>query len=121
MASGVTMSEIFVVCNNLLDISKIRESLKGEQVSIFRDHIKLCGAISKEINEEIEIILDYYTYEKIGIKNVVSDLERALGDTNSSIKYTSFVPHEKLSQLKIDAPNINFIARSKYFSFLNSE
>ena len=47
MASGVTMSGIFVVCNNLLDISKISESLKGEQVSIFRDHIKLCGAISK--------------------------------------------------------------------------
>lgn len=101
------MTKIFIVCNNLLDTSKLKEILKEHDVAVLRNAQKAIEKYEATNDESITIILDYYAYENLDLIELISQFDDA--------KIVSFVPHEKIDDLKIQAPEIKFVARSRFF------
>lgn len=99
------MNTIYLVCNNLLDSSRIKESLIGKNVTVLRNLDKLK---SIEVLENDTVLIDYHFYENANIKEVL-DL------TNDCKNIISFVPHEKIDALKNEYSNVFFVARSVFF------
>jgi hypothetical protein len=99
------MNKIFLLCNNLLDSSRIKEVLSTKELVIVRNVEKLK---SLSIANDDTVLLDYYFYENLGINSVIEHV----GGCNNVI---SFVAHEKIDALKLEAPNIIFVARSRFF------
>ena len=89
------MSKIYIVCNNLLDSSRIKEALKDREISVVRNLEKLT---EKQIDDGDVIVLDYYSYEKSGISEAINVIP-------ANVKIISFVPHEKIDELNNVAPS----------------
>ena len=107
MALGIKMTKIFIVCNNLLDTSRLKEVLKEHDVSVLRNAQKAIEKFEASKDEKITIALDYYSYENLDLIELISEFDDA--------KIVSFVPHEKIDDLKSQAPEVNFVARSRFF------
>lgn len=107
MAFGITMSKIFIVCNNLLDTSRLKEVLKEYDVSVHRNVQKAIEKYEATNDDSITIVLDYYAYENLDLIELVSQFDDS--------KIVSFVPHEKIEDLKLQAPEVSFVARSRFF------
>ena len=67
------MKKIVLICNNLLDISRIREVHGAENVSVYRNFDNLISKFVPDGNRELTILLDYYIYEKMDINVVIKD------------------------------------------------
>lgn len=100
-----SMNTIYLLCNNLLDSSRIKESLIGKNVIILRNLDKLK---SIEVLENDTVLIDYHFYENGNIKDLL-DL------TSNCKNIISFVPHEKIDALKSENLNVFFVARSVFF------
>jgi hypothetical protein len=101
------MSKIFIVCNNLLDTSRIKEALKDHDVNVLRSVQKAIEKFETSKDDSITIVLDYYTYENLDIIELISQFD--------DVKIVSFVPHEKIDDLKLQVPEVSFVARSRFF------
>lgn len=113
------MNITFVITNNLMDLSKVREAetrvLNDVETSTNLD--RLIHTFSAGPGDrKFHIILDYFLYEKDGLDTIRQIIEEpARRYKVSGIKYSSFVPHEKIDELCAQHPDVNFIPRSKFF------
>ncbi len=113
------MKLFVIVTNNLLDSSRIDAAGMTVPHNVFT-----CTNLTRIMtmlragpgDREFTVILDYNFYSEDGFQAIRDEIDSvALSNGVNKIKYKSFVPHEKLSELQEANVDVEFIARSTFF------
>jgi|JI10StandDraft_1071094.scaffolds.fasta_scaffold375282_2 hypothetical protein len=118
------MEVTFVVARNLMDLSKVREAAKhiSTDIQTCSNFDRLLSMLNAGPGDRrFKIIIDYSLYEDTGLENILFQIGNvATLNEISDIEFRSFVPHEKLPDLKEKYPEVKFVPRSKFFADLTS-
>lgn len=105
------MAVVFVVSRNLFDTSQIKESFRdGDDLEYIS-----CSKLSQFIEKldahsgKVKALVDYTLFDH---PDDIIELQANLDD---DVHVIMFGPHELMAELSLLYPNIEFVARSKFF------
>ena len=113
------MQIVVVVSRNLMDLEKIRQAsrfIKHDLITC-STHSKIVSMMSAGGGDrKFKLIFDHSLYSDEGLQAAISQIEStALKFKLIDPEFLVFIPHEQLNDRKAIQPNLEFVARSKFF------
>jgi|GEM_PF-6213277 len=113
------MEIVAVVSRNLMDLSKIREAarLTPNDIVTCSSHSRIISMMSAGAGDRrFKLIFDNNLYSDEDLRIAISQIEEtALKYKLKGTRYFSFANHDKIAELKIMHPEVEFVPRSKFF------